>query len=120
MLAIMTLRGGHAVLHDFMKVKGYITDAAFAEVTQLLARGDPLSSHPRSTASPQILENITEPFILDLAKSMECIVVLQEEAIVYYRFRTRRAVTGDNLRHSKQSPYSGNLPQDYISAAIAH
>jgi hypothetical protein len=77
------------VLHNFMKAHGHIADAAEMQVQSLK------TAFPSRVcgSTEQIVEQITDPFILDLSKTVESFVFLHKEGIIPYLFITRQVIT---------------------------
>ena len=90
LLSIISLR--RKQLYDFMKANGHITETAEAQVQRLKTV---LASRPTSELgiTENIVERITNPFVLDLSKSAESLVFLHEECIIPYKFMTWQATT---------------------------
>ncbi|TEB20619.1 hypothetical protein FA13DRAFT_1779746 [Coprinellus micaceus] len=77
-------------LYSFMKAHGHITDAAEMQIQSLRST---FPSRTGSGSKEQIVEQITDPFILDLSKTAESLIFFHKEGIIPSGFPTWQAIT---------------------------
>ena len=103
-------------LFDFMKAHGHITDAAETQVQSLKTA---LPSRVCGSTE-QIVEQITDPFTLDLSKNLQSFIFLHKEGIVPCKFTTRQMIKKQTKTKGQIGTFTGARLLSLVLPAYFH